>query len=98
MRDILERLYLATKGLTRIRREDLENVFNDLEARGELSEKDREDFILRALDRLDEAGKSMSETIRKTLKPELDEISQLNTKLDELIAEIRNLKKQQKQP
>lgn len=94
MRDILERMYKATKGLTRLRREDLEKVFNDLQARGELQERDREDFVLKALDRLEEAGKDVSETIRKTLKPELEEIDRLNQKVDELMAEIEKLKKQ----
>jgi polyhydroxyalkanoate synthesis regulator phasin len=93
MRDILERMYKATKGLTRLRREDLEKLFNDLQARGELQERDREDFVLRALERLEEAGKGMSDTIRKTLKPELEEIDRLNRKVDELVAEIEKLKK-----
>ncbi|MFW6180944.1 MAG: hypothetical protein ACOC8N_04280 [Spirochaetota bacterium] len=93
MRDILERMYKATKGLTRLRREDLEKLFNDLQARGELHERDREDFVLKTLERLEEAGKGMSDTIRKTLKPELEEIDRLNKKVDELVAEIEKMKK-----
>ena len=57
MRQILSDLFHAGLGLTKLKREDIDKVFNELKSRGEVEEKDRE-YIHKA----DAQKKSVTET------------------------------------
>lgn len=93
MKDILENLYHAGKGFTKLKKEDLEKIFIDLKEKGELEEEDRDTFITKALNRLEEAGKNITEKIKQTFSPEHERVDKLNEKIDELIKEVEKLKK-----
>ena len=93
MKDILSDLVHAGMGLTRLKKEDIDKVFNELKSRGEVEEEDREFFITRALDKLEKTGKDLSKTLADTINPNSEKIDQLNDKIDELMREIEALKK-----
>ena len=93
MKDILQDLFHAGIGLTKLKKEDVDKVFNELKARGEVDEEDREYFISSALHKLEKTGKEISEKIMQTLNPNLEKLKELNAKVDELIKEIDALKK-----
>jgi polyhydroxyalkanoate synthesis regulator phasin len=93
MKEILQDLYHAGIGLTKLKREDIDKVFNELKIRGEVDEEDREFFIASALHKLEKTGKEISEKIMSTVNPNLEKLKELNVKVDELIKEINALKK-----
>lgn len=96
MKSILQEIFRAGIGLTRLKKEDIEKVFNELKKRGEVVEEERDLFITRAFQRLEEAGKTVTESIKKTLNPNLERLNALNAKIDELIKEFEALKKKRK--
>jgi len=96
MQSILQNIFRAGIGLTRLRKEDIEKVFNELKKRGEVVEEERDLFITRTLQKLGEAGKAVTESIKKTLNPNLERLEALNAKIDELIKEFEALKKKRK--
>ncbi len=96
MKSILQEIFRAGIGLTRLKKEDIEKVFNELKKRGEVVEEERDLFITRAFHRLEDAGKTVTESIKKTLNPNLERLNALNAKIDELIKEFEALKKKRK--
>ncbi|GEM_PF-1523491 len=92
MPDIFENLYKASKGLTRLKKEDIENVFNELKNRGEVEEKDKDLFISKLIDSVEETGKKVKNKIKKSLNPNLDKLEQMNEKIDALMKEVEKLK------
>ena len=93
MNEILQDLYHAGIGLTKLKRGDIDKVFNELKNRGEVDEEDREFFIASALQKLEKTGKEISEKIKSTVNPNLEKLGELNAKVDKLIKEIDALKK-----
>jgi polyhydroxyalkanoate synthesis regulator phasin len=93
MKEILQDLYHVGIGLTKLKRGDIDKVFNELKSRGEVDEEDREFFIASALQKLEKTGKEISEKIISTVNPNLEKLKELNAKVDELINEIDALKK-----
>jgi polyhydroxyalkanoate synthesis regulator phasin len=93
MKDILQDLFHASIGLTKMTREDLEKIFNDLKTKGEVNEEEREFFISKALDKLEETGKTVTEKIMNVVNPNLERVKELNKKVDELLKEVEALKK-----
>ena len=93
MKEILQDLFHAGIGLTRLKKEDLDKVFNELKNRGEVEEEDREFFISSAVEKLERKGKEISEKIMSTVNPNIERLKELNAKVDELIREIDALKK-----
>lgn len=96
MKKVLEDIFHAGIGLTTITKEHLEKVFNELKNRGEVQEKEKEFFITKIVERLEETGANVAEKIKKTFYPSLERIDELNEKIDVLVKEIEKLKKQQK--
>ena len=92
MKDILENLYKASRGLTRLKKADIESVFNELKSRGEVEEKDRDLFVTRIIDRVEETGKKVRNSIKKSLNPNLDKLEEMNGKIDSLMKEVSKLK------
>jgi len=93
MKEILQDLFHAGIGLTRLKKEDFDKVFNELKNRGEVEEEDREFFISSAVEKLERKGKEISEKIMNTVNPNYERLKELNAKVDELIREIEALKK-----
>jgi polyhydroxyalkanoate synthesis regulator phasin len=93
MKDILNGLFNAGIGLTKLKKEDINKVFSELKKRGEVEEEDRELFISRTLDKLEKAGKDVTERVLNAINPNSEKLNELNTKVDELIREIDMLKK-----
>jgi polyhydroxyalkanoate synthesis regulator phasin len=93
MKEILQDLYHAGIGFTKLRKEDIDKVFNELKSRGEVDETDRAFFIASTLQKLEKTGKEISEKIMSTVNPNLEKLKELNAKVDELIKEIDALKK-----
>ncbi len=93
MKDILKDLFHAGIGMTKLTKEDLEKVFNELKTKGEVSEEERDFFISRALEKLEETGKTVSEKIMNMVNPNLERVKELNKKVDDLIKEVEALKK-----
>ena len=93
MKKILEDLVHAGIGLTQITKENVEKIFNELKKKGEVFEKDRDEFVKTTLDRLEKKGKDISEKVKDTLTPNAKRIDELNAKIDKLIKEIEALKK-----
>ena len=93
MKEILQDLFHAGIGLTRLKKEDIDKVFNELKNRGEVEEADREFFLANAVEKLEKGGKEISEKIISTVNPNIERIKELNAKVDELIKEIDALKK-----
>jgi polyhydroxyalkanoate synthesis regulator phasin len=93
MKEILQDLFHAGIGLTRLKKEDIDKVFNELKSRGEVEEADREYFISSAVEKLEKRGKELSEKIMSTVNPNIERLKELNAKVDELIKEIDALKK-----
>ena len=94
MKEILQDLFHAGIGLTRLKKEDIDKVFNELKNRGEVEEADREFFIANAVEKLERRGKELSEKIMSSVNPNIERIKELNEKVDELIREINALKKE----
>jgi len=92
MRQILSDLFHAGLGLTKLKREDIDKVFNELKSRGEVEEKDREYFITRVFDHLEKTGKDLSESLNKAINPNKEKLDELNAKIDALMKEIEALK------
>jgi polyhydroxyalkanoate synthesis regulator phasin len=93
MKDILQDLFQASIGLTKLTREDLEKIFNELKTKGEVNEEERDFFISRTLEKLEETGKTITEKIMNVINPNLERVKELNKKVDELIKEVEALKK-----
>ena len=93
MKEILQDLFHAGIGFTRLKKEDIDKVFNELKNRGEVEEEDREFFISSAIQKLEKRGKEISEKIMSTVNPNIEKLKELNAKVDELIKEIDALKK-----
>jgi len=93
MKEILQDLYHAGIGFTRLKKEDIDKVFNELKNRGEVEEADREFFIANVVEKLEKRGKEISEKIISTVNPNIERVKELNAKVDELIKEINALKK-----
>ncbi len=93
MKEILQDLYRAGIGFTRLKKEDIDKVFNELKTRGEVEEADREFFIANAVQKLEKKGKEISEKIMSTVNPNIERLKELNAKVDELIKEVDALKK-----
>jgi polyhydroxyalkanoate synthesis regulator phasin len=96
MKKILEDLFHAGVGLTVVTKEHLEKIFNELKERGEVQEKEKELFISKFIEKLEETGHTVGEKIKKMVSPESERIDELNQKIDTLIKEIEKLKKQSK--
>jgi polyhydroxyalkanoate synthesis regulator phasin len=94
MKEILQDLFHAGIGLTRLKKDDLDKVFNELKNRGEVEETDRDYFIANAVEKLEKRGKELSEKIMSTVNPNIERVKELNDKVDELIKEIDTLKKE----
>jgi len=97
MKKILEDLFHAGLGITAVTKEQVEKIFNELKERGEVQEKEKELFITRFIEKLEETGTTVGEKIKKTLSPNAEKIDELNRKIDTLIKEIENLKRAEKQ-
>ena len=93
MKEILEDLFHAGIGFTRLKKEDIDKVFTELKNRGEVEEEDREFFIANAVQKLEKTGKEISEKIMSAVNPNIERLKELNAKVDELIKEIDALKK-----
>ena len=93
MKDILNGLFHAGIGLTKLKKEDIDRVFNELKKRGEVDEEDRDLFISKTLDKLEKTGKDVTGKILNAINPNSEKLNELNTKVDELIREIDILKK-----
>jgi len=92
MLKIIEDLIHAGLGLGKVTREKAEKIFNELKEKGELEEKDREIFITRTIEKLEKAGKEITEKVRETINPTQKKIEELNKKIDELVAEVKKMK------
>ena len=92
MKQMLHDLLHAGMGLTKLKREDIDKVFNELKSRGEFEEKDREYFITRVFEGLEKTGKDLSESLSKVVNPNREKIDELNAKIDMLMKEIEALK------
>jgi len=93
MRKFIEDIIHAGVGLTQITKEQVEKIFNELKKRGEVYEKDRDQFIKKTLERMEKAGKEVTEKIKDTLSPGTKQMEELNKKIDALMKEIEELKK-----
>jgi len=93
MRKIIEDIIHAGLGLTQVTKEHVEKIFNELKKKGEVLEKDRELFIKKTLDKLEKAGKGVTEKVKETISPASKQIEELNKKIDTLVKEIQELKK-----
>lgn len=100
MGNILQEFFKFGRGLTRISKEDLDKIFNELKKRGEAEEKDREPFISKTLEKLEKSGKDaikkIKETVVETINPNLQRINEINKKVDEIIKGLNTLKKKEK--
>ena len=87
-----KRLSRSGMALSKIKREDLENLFSALVGRGEAVEKDRDKFITKVLDNFRKRGsnikKKIMNALKATLKPNREEIKKLNKRVKELVKEI----------
>jgi polyhydroxyalkanoate synthesis regulator phasin len=92
MNHMLHDLLHAGLGLTKLKREDIDKVFNELKSRGEVEEQDREYFITRVFERLEKTGKDLSESLSRAVNPNREKIDELNAKIDMLMKEIEALK------
>ena len=97
MKNIIEDLFHAGIGLTVVTKEHLEKIFNELKARGDVQEKEKEFFFSKFIEKLEETGHTVSEKIKKMVSPNSERIEELNEKIDTLIKEIEKLKKQSKE-
>ena len=95
MKKILEDLFHAGIGLGSITKEKVEKIFNELKKKGEVQEKEKDLFISKFLEKLEETGHTVGEKIKKTLSPAGERIAELNAKIDTLIEEIEKLKGEQ---
>jgi polyhydroxyalkanoate synthesis regulator phasin len=97
MKKILEDLFHAGLGITAVTKEQVEKIFNELKERGEVQEKEKELFIKKFFEKLEETGTTVGEKIKKTLSPNAEKIDELNRKIDTLIKELEKLKRAEKQ-
>lgn len=95
MKKILEDLFHAGIGLGSITKEKAETIFNELKKKGEVSEKEKDLFISKFVEKLEQTGHTVGEKIKKTLSPAGEKIDELNAKIDTLIEEIERLKGEQ---
>ncbi|MFW6138476.1 MAG: phasin-related domain-containing protein [Spirochaetota bacterium] len=98
MKNILQDIFKAGIGLSRITRENVEKVFNELKKKGEMKEEEREFFISRTMEQLEKRRKEATGKLLKSLNPNKERIDELNKKIDQLVREINTLKKEQKKP
>jgi polyhydroxyalkanoate synthesis regulator phasin len=96
MKKILEDLFHAGIGLTTITKEQVEKIFNTLKEKGEVEEKERDLFITKFVEKLEETGHTVGEKIKKTLSPNAERIDELNQKIDTLLKEIEKMKREGK--
>jgi len=96
MKSILKDVFDASIGLTKVTKEQIEKIFNELKKRGEVEEKDRKFFISKAIEKLEKTGKDVTEKIMDTLNPNSEKIDKLTKKIDKLVEEIEGLKKEKK--
>ncbi|UCB44759.1 MAG: hypothetical protein JSV25_11135 [Spirochaetota bacterium] len=97
MKKLLEDLFHAGIGLTVVTKEHLEKIFNELKEKGEVQEQEKELFLSKFIEKLEETGHTVSEKIKKMVNPNSERIDELNEKIDSLIKEIDKLKKQTKE-
>jgi polyhydroxyalkanoate synthesis regulator phasin len=90
---LFEQFYNALRGLTKISKEDLDRLFEELKSRGEVKDEDREDFLYAAAEKLGKAGERMGESFQKAVNPNTEKIESLSKKIDALVEEVERLKK-----
>jgi polyhydroxyalkanoate synthesis regulator phasin len=95
VKKILEDLFHAGIGLGTITKEKAEKIFNELKKKGEVTDKEKDLFISKLVEKLEETGHTVGEKIKKTLTPAGERIDELNAKIDTLIEEIEKLKGKQ---
>jgi polyhydroxyalkanoate synthesis regulator phasin len=93
MRKILEDLLHAGLGLGMYTKENIGKIFNELKAKGEVYEKDREYFITKTLEKLEKKGKEVAGKVKETLEPAGKKIDELSKKIDALVKELEEMKK-----
>jgi polyhydroxyalkanoate synthesis regulator phasin len=93
MKKILEDIFHAGIGLTSVTKEQVEKIFTELKERGEVEEKEKDLFITKFVEKLEEAGHTVGEKIKNTLSPNSEKIDELTQKIDTLIKEIEKLKR-----
>ena len=96
MKKILEDLFHAGIGLGSITKEKAETIFNELKKRGEVTESQKDLFVSKFVEKLEEAGHAVGEKIKKTISPADERIDELNAKIDTLLEEIEKLKAEKK--
>ena len=96
MKKILEDLFHAGIGLGSITKEKAETIFNELKKKGEVTESQKDLFVSKFVEKLEEAGNAVGEKIKKTISPAGEKIDELNAKIDTLIEEIEKLKAEKK--
>ncbi len=94
MKKILEDIFHIGLGLTRVTKEQVEKVFNELKKKGELEEKDREPFVKKAFETIEKLGKEFTEKVTDTINPSKKKIEELEKKIDELVKELKKAKSQ----
>ena len=97
MKKIIEDLFHAGIGLTAVTKEQVEKIFNELKEKGEVQEKEKDLFVTKFIEKLEEAGHTVGDKIKKTFSPNAERIDELNSKIDKLMKEIEKLKGKSKQ-
>ena len=93
MKKIIEDVFHTGLGLGKVTKENVEKVFSELKKIGENVDKDRDMIVTKTVETLNKAGKDITDKLKEALTPNLKKIEELNSKIDELVAEINELKK-----
>jgi polyhydroxyalkanoate synthesis regulator phasin len=93
MKKIIEDIFHTGLGLGKVTKENVEKVFNELKKIGENVDKDRDMIVTKTVETLEKAGKDITDKLKDALTPNLKKIEELNSKIDELVEEINELKK-----
>ncbi|MFW6138915.1 MAG: hypothetical protein ACOC7U_07060 [Spirochaetota bacterium] len=96
MKKIFQNLSRVSRGLTKIKKEDIEKIFNELQERGVTEEKDREPFINKTLEKFDQKGKNTAKKLKQTVNEMFTtnkvKIEQINKRIDEIAKDLKKLK------
>lgn len=99
---LVEKAFLMGVGAAMLAKEKVEELADELVARGKLTREDSESFVARVADRADEAGKSVQTTVARETEravagmglasaKDVEEIRSELTEIKALIASLRPL-------
>lgn len=99
---LIEKAFLMGVGAAMLAKEKVEELADELVAKGKLTREDSESFVARVVDRADEAGKSVQSTVARETErvvagmglasaKDVEEIRAELTEIKALIASLRPL-------